>query len=232
MQKSPAAHNDVHFTCQLWVPWCGICSLPSASRTFLVMAICDKGSWASAPHATTPRDNPFPSPDGADSPLGRHNYEDFWSWRSPAAFLRQHLHSLRAASPHSHASHIRSPSRLLPRADTPVASFWEKSNVSPRVSQPLPVLPFVWVPSSCCPSCFLSACWRARLSHGVSTTFLWIFYVLLARELWWSTLFGWTPSRVFHINISLLAPTSAQPLRGRRWSGGMSLLHETHPPLG
>lgn len=147
------------------------------------------------------------------------------------------------ADPRSHASHIRSPIRLQAWADTPVVSFWEKSNVCLSTSQPLSVQSFVWVPSSCCPSCFPSACCCARLSHSVSTTLLYTFYVVLARELLWSMIFGLPPSRVFHIITSLLASVCAQPAmrqsRGVRLleevechSYIMSLLHKTHPSLG
>ena len=70
------------------VPLCNLCSLPSTSRLFLVMAICDKGSWAAVALATAMKNDTFPSPDGANSPLGRQNYEDFWSWRFLAGFLQ------------------------------------------------------------------------------------------------------------------------------------------------
>lgn len=145
--------------------------------------------------------------------------------------------------PCSHASRIPCPVRLQPQAHTPVVSLCEKWNISLRISQPLSVQSFVWVPSSCGPSCFPSACCCARLSHDVSTTLLYTFHVVLARELLWSMIFGLPPSRVFHIITSLLASVCAQP--AMRQSQGvklleevechsytMSLLHKTHTPWG
>lgn len=136
------------------------------------------------------------------------------------------------ADPCSPASRISCPIRLRPWAHTPLLSFWEKSDVSLRTSQPPSVQSFVWVPSSCCPSCFPSACCCARLSHGVSTTLLHTFYVVFTRELLWSMIFGLLPSRVFHFTGFCLCPASNETVsrsKGslRRWK---SQLYHVPPP--
>lgn len=64
------------------------------------------------------------------------------------------------------------PAGCCPKLTPPQLPSGRSQNVPPRVSQPLSVQPFVWVLSSCCPSCFPSARCRARLSHGVSTILL------------------------------------------------------------